>query len=128
MAHDAIRAVYGLEGLARAGSRGLPKHPIIKEELFGLTSQMRRAAFSAAANIAEGAAKRGSLEFRRVLDIAIGSLSELSYAILFVTELGLLAQEEGRRLEELRSRAGKLTWGLYKTVSRRAKQARRAES
>src|SRR5881398_2001606 len=101
-------------------TRGFPK-----VELFGLTSQMRRAAFSAAANIAEGAAKRGSLEFRRFLDIAIGSLCELSYAILFVTELGLLAQEEGRRLEELRSRAGKLTWGLYKTVSGRPKQVPR---
>src|SRR5438552_18307349 len=93
-----------------------------KEELYGLTSQARRAAFSAAANIAEGSAKRGSAEFRRFLDIAIGSLCELSYAILFVTELGLLSQEEGQRLAELRSRAGKLTWGLYKTVSRRARQ------
>ena len=66
-----------------------------------------------------------SAEFRRFLDISVGSLCEISYAILFVTELGLLSQEEGQRLEELRSRAGKLTWGLYKTVSRRARQAQR---
>jgi len=126
MPYERFTAWKASHELALAVYRSTRSFP--KEELFGLTSQMRRAAFSAAANIAEGAAKRGSLEFRRVLDIAIGSLSELSYAILFVTELGLLAQEEGRRLEELRSRAGKLTWGLYKTVSRRAKQARRAES
>ena len=111
--HERALAIY-------RGTRSFPK-----EELFGLTSQMRRAAFSAAANIAEGSAKRGSAEFRRFLDIAIGSLCELSYAILFVTELELLSREEGRRLEELRSRAGKLTWGLYKTVSRRAKQVPR---
>ncbi|PYO62715.1 MAG: hypothetical protein DMD70_05230 [Gemmatimonadetes bacterium] len=66
-----------------------------------------------------------SAEFRRFLDISVGSLCEISYAILFVTELGLLSQEEGQRLEELRSRAGKLTWGLYKTVSRRARQVPR---
>src|SRR5207244_11752399 len=109
--------------LALATYRATQSFP--KEELFGLTSQMRRAAFSVAANIAEGSAKRGSVEFRRFLDIAVGSLCELSYAILFVTELGLLSREEGQGLEELRSRAGRLTGGLYKTVSRRAKGARR---
>ena len=126
MPYERFTAWKASHELALAVYRSTRSFP--KEELFGLTSQMRRAAFSAAANIAEGAAKRGSLEFHRLLDIANGSMCELSYAILFVTELGLLAQEEGRRLEELRSRAGKLTWGLYKTVSRRAKQARRAES
>lgn len=96
-----------------------------KEELYGLTSQMRRAAFSAAANIAEGAAKRGTAEFRRYLDIALGSLSELSYAILLARELGLLDSEEGERLAELRAQAGRVTWGLYKAVCQRAGEWRR---
>ena len=50
-------------------------------ERYGLRSQARRAAFSAAANIAEGSAKHGVREFRRYLDISIGSLSELAYAL-----------------------------------------------
>jgi len=120
MPYERFTAWKASHELALAIYRATRSFP--KEELFGLTAQMRRAAFSAAANIAEGAAKRGSAEFRRFLDIAVGSLCELSYAILFVTELGLLSQDEGRRLEELRSLAGKLTWGLYKTVSQRAKQ------
>jgi len=90
------------------------------QERYGLTSQMRRAAFSAAANIAEGAAKKGNAEFRRYLDIALGSLSELAYGILLAKELGILAGTAGQELEELRSKAGKMTWGLYRAVGRRA--------
>ena len=86
---------------------------------------MRRAAFSAAANIAEGAAKRGNGEFRRYLDIALGSLSELAYSIQLTKELGLLQGTAGQELEELRSRAGKMTWGLYRAVGRRASSAGR---
>jgi four helix bundle protein len=52
-----------------------------KSERYELTSQTRRAALSAPTNIAEGAAKHGSREFRRYLDIAKGSLSELCYLL-----------------------------------------------
>ena len=92
-----------------------------KSELYGMTSQMRRAAFSAAANIAEGVAKRGRLELRRYLDIALGSLSELSYAILLARELGLLTLEGWQELDNLRARAGKVTWGLYRAVAGRSR-------
>ena len=89
-----------------------------KSELYGLTSQMRRAAFSAAANIAEGSAKRGPREFRRYLDLTLGSLAELSYAIRAVGDLKLLSTEEATRLSAAHQKAGRVTWGLHRRVSR----------
>ena len=91
-----------------------------RDERYGLTSQMRRAAFSAAVNIAEGAAKRGSAEFRRFLDISLGSLSELSYEITLARELGMLSPEAAEGLSDLHTRASQLVWRLYEAVSRRA--------
>ena len=61
-------------------------------ELHGLGSQATRAAFSAGANIAEGVAKGTAREFRRFLDISIGSLGELSYILLAARDIGLLSQ------------------------------------
>src|SRR5882762_9980197 len=72
-----------------------------KCELYGLTSQMRRAAFSAPANIAEGSAKRGPKEFRRFLDMALGSLAELAYILIFVRDRGLVSREDWQALEGL---------------------------
>ena len=79
---------------------------------------MRRAAASAAANIAEGCAKRGRPEFRRFLDIALGSLSELSYFALLARDLNLLPPDEWSEFERLHSEAGKTTMGLYKAIAR----------
>jgi len=96
-----------------------------KDELYGLTSQARRAAFSAAANIVEGSAKRGSAEFRRFLDISLGSLTELGYTLRISRELGILPEESWGKLNDLQSRARFLTWKLYASVSK-LKQARQA--
>lgn len=61
-----------------------------RQELFGITSQIRRAAASIAANIAEGCGKRGNGEFQRYLNIAAGSASELEYHFLLARDLHLL--------------------------------------
>lgn len=61
-----------------------------KEELFGLTSQMRRASASVGANIAEGACRKGDAEFGRFLHIAIGSASEREYHLLLARDLRVL--------------------------------------
>jgi four helix bundle protein len=86
-------------------------------ERFGLTSQARRAAHSAAANIAEGSAKRGSREFRRYLDSSLGSLSELSYPLLLARDLKILSDEEWGRLDQIHQKAGGMTWLLYKSLN-----------
>ncbi|MFI5335655.1 MAG: four helix bundle protein [Opitutales bacterium] len=70
----------------------LTKH-FPKDELFGLTSQMRRAASSTPANIAEGCGRDGDPELRRFMTIALGSACELDYHILLATELGYLTAQ-----------------------------------
>src|SRR6185312_8096583 len=58
-----------------------------KEELYGLTSQIRRCSASIAANIAEGCGRRGNAELHRFLQIAAGSASELDYHLLLAHDL-----------------------------------------
>jgi four helix bundle protein len=87
-------------------------------ERYGLTAQIRRAALSAPTNIAEGSAKRGSRELRRYLDIALGSLSEVSYLLRFSRDRGILADSEFKILDDLRDQAGRLTWRLYFSLTR----------
>src|SRR3954465_13163993 len=86
-------------------------------ERYGLTAQIRRAALSAPTNIAEGTAKRGPRELRRYLDIALGSLSEVSYLLRFSRDRGILAEDTFQELDTLRNRAGQLTWRLYVSLS-----------
>lgn len=69
-----------------------------REELFGLTGQMRRAAASIPANIAEGCGRFGDPELRRYLNIALGSACELDYFVLLCRELGYLKEDNGRSL------------------------------
>ena len=76
---------------------------------------------SAAANIAEGSAKRGAGEFRRFLDIAMGSLAEVSYLLHLARKLEYITEEQWGELDTMRSGAGKLTWRLYQAISKRVK-------
>ena len=80
------------------------------------TSQARRAAVSIAANIAEGAAKRGRKEFGRFLDVALGSLSELTCLLRLSLDLGFMSLDEWRTVETLRCETGRLLWGLYRRM------------
>lgn len=70
-----------------------------KEELFGLTSQMRRACASIPAIIAEGCGRRGKLELGRFLQISMGSASERQYHLLLAHDLGNLADTDHKRPE-----------------------------
>jgi len=90
-----------------------------KEEMFGITSQTRRSAVSIPSNIAEGAAKRGNREFRRYLDIALGSFSELTYVLMLAGDLDFLDDEDWQEVNALRETTGKLLWGLYRSMGKR---------
>ena len=69
-----------------------------KEELYGLTSQIRRASSSIAANIAEGCGRGGNAESRQFLQIAMGSASELEYHLLLARDLHYLHTADYERL------------------------------
>ena len=74
-------------------SRSFPK-----DELYGLTSQMRRASASIGANIAEGSCRKGDTEFGRFLQIGIGSASELEYHLMLARDLCILQTTDYERL------------------------------
>lgn len=87
-AHDLTRAVY-------KSTRRFPR-----EEIYGLTSQLRRAAASIGANIAEGCGRRSDPEMKRFLQIARGSGSEVEYHLLLAKDLCFLESVDFTRLQE----------------------------
>lgn len=64
-----------------------------KEELYGLTSQMRRSSSSIPSNIAEGCGRNSQPQFARFLNIAFGSASELEYQLILSKDLGFIEEE-----------------------------------
>jgi four helix bundle protein len=73
-----------------------------REELYGLTSQVRRAATSVPANVAEGTGRFGKAELRRFLQIALGSACELDYLLLLAKDLEYLpTQQQSQMAAEL---------------------------
>lgn len=71
-----------------------------KEELYGLTSQIRRASVSVASNIAEGCGRGGDAELARFLQMAMGSASEVEYQLMLTRDLGFMDPETHLRLHE----------------------------
>ncbi|WKZ39603.1 MAG: four helix bundle protein [Anaerolineales bacterium] len=69
-----------------------------KEELYGLTSQIRRASMSIPTNIAEGCGRQTDAEFARFLQIAMGSASETEYQLLLARDLEFLSNEQYQQL------------------------------
>jgi len=102
--HELALAIYGVTKLFPS------------DERYGLTSQTRRAAFSAAVNIVEDSARRSRREFRRFLDIALSSLTEVGYALHFARKAGLLQEPDWEDLSDRQNRARYLTWQLYQSL------------
>jgi len=88
-------------------TRGFPKH-----ETYGLTSQMRRAAVSIAANIAEGSGRATRKDYLRFLYQARGSLREVEYYIHLARRLAYLSEATARTLQATSDEAGSTLHGL----------------
>ena len=87
-----------------------------KEELYGLTSQTRRAAASIPANIAEGCGRDGGADLGRFLQIAVGSASELEYHLLLARDLQLLGDSTWQKLSAVVSEVKQMLTSLIKKV------------
>ena len=83
-----------------------------KEELYGLTSQLRRAAVSVPSNIAEGQARQSTAEFRNFLSIAQGSLAEVETQLLLALRFGYLTQQQAASSLDLREEISKMLFAL----------------
>ena len=105
-AHELVLAVYRL-------TRKFPK-----DELFGVTSQVRRSTVSIPANIAEGFGRQGPKEFLRYVRIANGSPQETKYLLFLAKDLGYLTREDYASSTELSERAGALLGGLQRSLKK----------
>jgi len=90
-----------------------------KEELYGLTYQIRRSAVSIPSNIAEGAGRNSSKEFLQFIYIATGSLSELETQIIIAHNLGYLNNDQKQDMETIFSNIFKLLSGLIQSIRKK---------
>jgi four helix bundle protein len=88
-----------------------------KEEVYGLTSQLRRAAVSVPSNIAEGQGRKGDGEFKHFLRLALGSLMEVETQIMIAERLGYLAPDSSQALLRNTGEVGKIMNGLIKSLT-----------
>ncbi len=86
-----------------------------KDEKYGLTLQIRRAALSVPANIVEGYNRKSKKEFVHFIDISFGSLAEIEYLLEFSLDLGYIDKINFKELKELIEEISKLLWGLQKS-------------
>ncbi len=103
-AHQLALAVY-------KATKGFPK-----EELYGLTSQIRRASMSIPTNIAEGCGRNTDAEFARFLQIAMGSASETEYQLLLSQDLGFLTKEQHEKLNNDVTEIKRMLASILKTL------------
>jgi four helix bundle protein len=89
-----------------------------RDERFGMTDQLRRAAVSACANLAEGWTRKGRKEMARFAEIALGSLAELDALLLISRDLDYLTEPAHEELRRCYLEASKTTWGLLRSMRR----------
>jgi four helix bundle protein len=100
-----VKKVYGL-------TSKLPR-----EEIYALSSQIRRAVVSIPSNIAEGQARNSTKEFVKFLSIARGSKAELQTQLLICVDIGYLSEADIKAAMELSEEAGKMLTSLIKKLT-----------
>ncbi|MBW4696205.1 MAG: four helix bundle protein [Lyngbya sp. HA4199-MV5] len=88
-----------------------------KEEMFGLTSQIRRAVVSIPSNIAEGQGRQSKAEFRQFLSIAHGSIREVETQVMIASRQSYLSKEAESVILGMTAEVGRLTRGLMNSLS-----------
>ncbi|MEE9211377.1 MAG: four helix bundle protein [Phycisphaeraceae bacterium] len=88
-----------------------------KEEMFGLTSQMRRAAVSVAANIVEGCARRTQKDYVQFLNVAFGSLREVGYFLNLASRLEYVKDPATKELSERYEETSRVLFGLIRSLT-----------
>jgi len=87
-----------------------------KEEIYGITSQVRRSALSIPTNIVEGYSRKGDKELAHFVNISLGSLGEVKYLIYFSHRLEYLQDPEYKELCDGYNVLGKMLWKFYKAI------------
>jgi four helix bundle protein len=87
-----------------------------KEEIYGLTSQIKRSAISIPSNIAEGSGRNSDKDFNRFLDISLGSSFELETQLIIAHELEFLSDNDFNELNEKVIEEQRMITGLQKTL------------
>lgn len=102
--HQLTLAIY-------EATKGFPK-----EELYGLTSQIRRASMSIPTNIAEGCGRNTDADFARFLQMAMGSASEMEYQLILARDLGFLPQDSYEKLHNEVEEVKRMLTSFLKTL------------
>jgi four helix bundle protein len=108
---EAWRAAHALVLAVYAASRNFPR-----DEIFGITSQLRRCAMSIPANLAEGFGRRSRKELLRYSNIADGSLQETKYFLLLARDLKYVSEDEYGQMHQQASRIESLLGGLQRSL------------
>jgi four helix bundle protein len=87
-----------------------------KEEIYGITSQIRRSALSIPTNIVEGYSRKGDRDLARFVNISLGSLGEVKYLVYFSHRLEYLKDTEYNELRDGYDVLGKMLWKFYDTI------------
>jgi len=99
-----------------------------RSELYGLTSQLRRAVVSMPSNVAEGHGRRTTKAYMNHVSIAIGSHAEFSTCLELAGRLGFLSRHETDRIAALSDSVGRLLYGLHRALALRIRKRARAPS